>query len=85
MVPRKPIEALTNVEVSRLLLRQLWQWYDASGVSLGRSHESKILEAAIDLIPLPIGIKHDWYSVKVLIEESERRKRVEQEQLKLFA
>lgn len=83
MVPGKPIEALTNVEVARLLLRQLWQWQDVSGVSHGRSYESKILEAAIDLIPLPSGIKVDWYSVKALIEESERRKRIAHQQLML--
>lgn len=35
---------------ARTLLTYLWRAYDAGGISVGRSHEAVLLEAAMDLI-----------------------------------
>lgn len=39
-------------QIARECLRQLWQLFDAGGISMGRSIEADLLEAAMDLIPL---------------------------------
>lgn len=39
-------------QIARECLRQLWQLFDAGGVSMGRSLEADLLEVAMDLIPL---------------------------------
>ncbi len=35
---------------ARTLLTYLWRAYDAGGISVGRSHEAVLLEAAMDLM-----------------------------------
>jgi len=47
------LSELTNYELARLILRQLWQFQDAAGVSMGRSKRSVLLEAALHLLPMP--------------------------------
>ena len=79
----KPIGALTDVEIARLLLRCLWQVHSAGGISHGRSVDSRILESAMDLIPLPMGIMLDAYTCEDLREEGERRKRIAHQQYML--
>ena len=38
---------------ARTLLTLLWRKYDAGGISMGRSYEAVILEAAMDLLGPP--------------------------------
>ena len=38
---------------ARTLLTLLWRKYDAGGISMGRSYESVLLEAAMDLLGPP--------------------------------
>ena len=40
---------LTCLELFRLIARQLWGTYDTGGISVGRSYQSSLLEAFIDL------------------------------------
>jgi hypothetical protein len=80
---KKPVEALTDVEIARLLMRQLWQRYDVGGISMRRSRESTLLEAAMSRIHVPIGIDLDDYSDKELIEEADRRNALESQQFQL--
>lgn len=40
-----------RLDIAYECLRQIWQNYDAGGVSMGRSREAVWLETAIDLIP----------------------------------
>ncbi len=80
---KKPVEALTDVEIARLLMRQLWQRYDVGGISMRRSKESTLLEAAMSRIHVPIGIDLDDYSDKELIEEADRRSALESQQFQL--
>lgn len=42
-----PVDELVRV---KSLLRLLWITYDAGGISMGRSHEAVLLEAAIELL-----------------------------------
>ena len=37
-------------ERARTLLTLLWQKYDAGGISMGRSYEAVVLEAAMELL-----------------------------------
>lgn len=46
---REAFEALR----ARTLLAHLWRKYDAAGISMGRSHESVVLEAALSLLGDP--------------------------------
>ena len=39
-----------DIKLARALLRKLWQIYDASGISIGRSQESMLLELAMALM-----------------------------------
>ena len=80
---KKPVEALTDVEIARLLMRQLWQRYDVGGISMRRSREPTLLEAAMSRIHVPIGIDLDDYSDKELIEEADRRSALESQQFQL--
>ena len=47
------LSELTNHELARLILRKLWQFQAAGGVSMGRSRRSVLLETALDLLPMP--------------------------------
>ena len=38
---------------ARTLIALLWRKYDAAGMSMGRSHEAVLLEAAMDLLGPP--------------------------------
>jgi len=52
-VVKKQAEEKMEVEPivrARTLLTYLWRAYDAGGISVGRSHEAVLLEAAMDLI-----------------------------------
>lgn len=42
-----------EIERVKTLLVMLWQKYDAGGISMGRSWEAVVLEAAIELIGPP--------------------------------
>lgn len=42
-----PVDELVRV---KSLLRLLWVTYDAGGISMGRSHEAVLLEAALELL-----------------------------------
>jgi hypothetical protein len=41
---------VNNIVRVKSLLRLLWITYDAGGISMGRSHEAVLLEAAIELL-----------------------------------
>lgn len=42
-----PVDEIVRV---KSLLRMLWSKYDAGGISMGRSYESVVLEAALSLL-----------------------------------
>ena len=67
------IEKLTNENIARLLLRQLWQVYSAGGISHGRSLEGRLLEAAMNIIPLPRNIDPDFFWTECLLKEGRIR------------
>lgn len=65
------IQELPDYDLSRLLLRAIWKFQDASGLS-HRTIESRMLESAIGLMPtIEIGLEFDFQE---LLEEAERRK-----------
>ena len=41
---------VSDASRARTLLTYLWQIHDAGGISMGRSHESVLLEAAMELL-----------------------------------
>jgi len=47
IVKSLPVDELVRVKT---LLRLLWVGYDAGGMSMGRSHEAVLLEAALELM-----------------------------------
>lgn len=75
------LEALSDVDLARLMLRQLWQDQDASGISVGRHPRNCLLEAAMGLIPMPRNI--DSESFDELNIEAERRMKLGVTQLTL--
>jgi hypothetical protein len=51
---RQKIELPVTPNVrARTLLAHLWRKYDAAGISMGRSHEAMVLEAALALLGDP--------------------------------
>jgi len=70
----KSVVELTDIELSRLILRKMWQIHDAGGISMGRSQENKLLEAVLELIPLPKKVLLDKFSQKELLKEADRRR-----------
>ncbi|MFC1775591.1 hypothetical protein ACFLY0_01925 [Patescibacteria group bacterium] len=74
------LECLSDEELARLLLRQLWQCYDSGGISIGRSPESQLLEAVMNIIPLPDLVDMDrFYSDDIMIEARIRFAVIERE------
>lgn len=69
----KKIGDLTEIELVRLLLRRLWQHHDNGGISMGRTLENRLLESAMDQIPMPKGVNLDQWDDHELIEEADRR------------
>jgi hypothetical protein len=65
------ISCLSDHLIGRLLLRQMWQIHDASGVSLGRSARSLLLEAVLDIYP--IDNCHEEFTQDMLICEAKKR------------
>ena len=72
----KSLSTLTNDELARLILRQLWQSHDASGVSMGRALRNVLLESAIHLMPMPDMRDPDAFNIPELFEEAAKRKRI---------
>jgi hypothetical protein len=70
------LSVLTNDELARLILRQLWQFHDAGGVSMGRSLRNVLLEAAIHMMPMPEMRNPDASNIPELFEEAAKRKRI---------
>jgi hypothetical protein len=70
---RDSLSILTNEELARLILRQLWQWHDASGISKGRGYRNMLLEAAMDFMPLPEMRNHDRFSIRNLLDAARMR------------
>jgi hypothetical protein len=50
-------EHVSDEDLARILMRFLWQQYDAGGVSMGRSLRSAMLEIVLWIIPFPRKIK----------------------------
>ncbi|MBX4189219.1 hypothetical protein KW785_01325 [Candidatus Parcubacteria bacterium] len=67
------LESLSDALLARLLLRQLWQSHDLGGTSYGRSLDNRMLEAAIELLPLPEWLDADRFSLQELLREKETR------------
>ncbi len=68
------LSTLTNEQVARLILRQLWQSHDAGGVSMGRGFRSVLLESAIGIMPMPDMYNPDFFRPQRLFEEAAGRK-----------
>lgn len=64
--------ALDDAVLARLLLRIVWQGYDAGGISSGRSLRAFLLEAALEYLP---EAKYDFgpMDYRPAIEEGEER------------
>ena len=73
-LPRwKRLDEVTNLELARLILRQLWQYQDAGGISMGRHYRNALLEGFTDIIRLPKNIYSDAWSEEDLMNEAMRR------------
>ena len=68
----KLLMSLSDAQLGRLFLRMLWRSYDTGGVSYGRRLESKILEAAMELIS-PSSRNTDEITLEEMFAEAERR------------
>lgn len=67
------LHGLSHTELARLLLRKLWQYHSAGGVSHRRSRRSWLLESLFDLQALPLpNIQEEWQG-QDLVEEAQRR------------
>jgi|GEM_PF-2518044 len=69
----KQLNQLTDLELARLILRQLWQWQSASGVSHGRSPRNVLLEGFINLVEIPKRVNADAWNENDLLAEAQRR------------
>jgi len=69
----KRVKRLSDCTLVRLLLRRLWQWQDAAGVSMGRSLRSALLEAVFDFVKLPEIKNIDEIKGYILLAEAEKR------------
>ena len=67
------IKNLSDRGLTRLLLRKIWQRHDTGGISWGRSYRNFLLEAVMDLIPMPKLRDLDFFSTGELIGEAIRR------------
>lgn len=67
------VNELSDYLIARLILRRLWQIQDAGGVSVGRSKQSVLLEAALDLMPWPADLDADSFSEQDLMDEATAR------------
>lgn len=67
----------TRSELAGFVLWRLWVWYDARGLSHGRSYECVNLEATRDLLKLPLHPDRDRVSDNEVLGEI-RRRQVEQ-------
>lgn len=63
---------LSNPQIARVLMRQLWQGYDAGGISMGRSPEARLLEAAMKIVPLPFVVTLERFTPSYIIRESKK-------------
>lgn len=75
--PKSDIQARLLLPVSpevraRTLLAHLWRKYDAAGISMGRSHESVVLEAVLSLLgdPDPADMERLDQDSGVLVNET---------------
>lgn len=71
---------VSDVTRARTLLSYLWQIHDSGGISMGRSHENVLLEAAMELLGQPdleememdkgdlVGQTRDYLSYKMSVE-----------------
>jgi len=67
------VSDLSNKDLARLLLRLLWQRYDVGGISMGRSPQSRLLEAVMGILPLPDIAGIDSLLLGEMIEEGRTR------------
>jgi hypothetical protein len=67
------VKNLSSKDLARLLLRLLWQRYDVGGISMGRAPESRLLESAMELLPLPGVPDTDSFLLDDMIKEGRAR------------
>jgi hypothetical protein len=67
------IRKIETERIIRLVLRDIYQWYDMGGISSGRSFSSILLEAAMSIFKF----QENWYNEEIpcdgLKAEAERR------------
>lgn len=72
-VVMKSIKNLLDDELARLILTQVWRFHDSGGISMGRTPENRLVEAAMELLPEPEGNDRDRWTFKELLEEADER------------
>ncbi len=78
------VKSLSNKDLARLLLRLLWQRYDVGGISTGRAPESRLLESAMDILPLPDVASVDGFLLEDMMEEGRTRLKIRSSGSQLF-
>lgn len=70
------VEALTDLDLAKLLLRFIELQHRKEGISEGKNQTSLLLEAALDLVRFPTGFNLRSFTAPELLAEKLRRKPV---------